>query len=156
MFGFQESDDQSEVSGFNNSLSTLLVDHCGRLWLHQWSLKMNLYMYDFSDFFVEKRSFCKSRAEIKILLFSSELGTHLTQGYPVIVNLWLLENDRTAQVCSAIVEEEHQASEFHYLLTKITERLIKFLETLPFGLYIHKLTQTKYWNTTCLDVIFIS
>ena len=102
-------------------------------------------IYDFCDFFVEKRSFCKSRAEIKILLFSSELGIQLDHGYPVIVvNLWLLENDRTAQVCSAIVEEEHQASEFHYLLTKITERLIKFLETLPFGLYIHKLTQTKY------------
>jgi len=27
----QESVDQSEVPGFNNSLSTLLVDHCGRL-----------------------------------------------------------------------------------------------------------------------------
>ena len=85
--------------------------------------------------FVEKITFCKSKAGIKILLFSSELGTQLTQGYPVIVvNLWLLENDRTDQVCSAIVVEGHQASEFHFLLTKITERLIKFLETLPFGL----------------------
>ena len=84
---------------------------------------------DFSDLFVEKITFCKSKAEIKILLFSSELGIQLDHGYPVIVvNLWLLENDRTAQVCSAIVVEGHQASEFHILLTKITERLINILK----------------------------
>ena len=41
-------------------------------------------IYDFSDCFVEKRSFCKSKAEIKIILFSSELGTQSTQGYSVI------------------------------------------------------------------------
>ena len=99
----------------------------------------NQRKFDFSDFFVEKRSFCKSKAEIKILLFSSELGTQSTQDYPgIVVNLRLLGNDRTAQICSAIVVEGHQASEFHILLTKITERLIMYRERLFFSLYIHK------------------
>ena len=88
---------------------------------------------------VEKITFCKSKAEIKFLLFSSELGTESTQGYPdIVVNSQLLGNDRTAQICSAIIVEGYQASEFHILLTKITERLIMFLERLFFSLYIHK------------------
>ena len=79
------------------------------------------------------------KLKIKILLFSSELGTQSTQDYPDIVfNLRLLGNDRTAHICSAIVVEGHQASEFHILLTKITERLIMYLERLFFSLYIHK------------------
>ena len=94
---------------------------------------------DFFDLFVEKITFCKSKAEIKFLLFSSELGTESTQGYPdIVVNSQLLGNDRTAQICSAIVVEGHQASEFHILLTKITKRLIMYLERLFFSLYIHK------------------
>ena len=89
--------------------------------------------------FVEKITFCKSKAEIKILLFSSELGTQSTQDYPdIVVNFWLLGNDRTAHICSAIVVEGHQASEFHILLTKITERLIMYLERLFLSLDINK------------------
>ena len=94
---------------------------------------------DLPDLFVKKITFCKSKAEIKILLFSSELGTQSTQDYPDnVFNLRLLGNDRTAHICSAIVVEGHQASEFHILLTKITERLIMYLERLFFSLYIHK------------------
>ena len=67
--------------------------------------------FDRSDLFVEEITFCKSKAEIKILLFSSELGTQSTQGYPVIVaNFWLLGNDRKVQIYSAIVVEGYQAS----------------------------------------------
>ena len=38
----------------------------------------NKQKVDFSDFFVDKITFCKSKAEIKILLFLSELGTQST------------------------------------------------------------------------------